>query len=293
MKLILDRSIFHNQLFIKVFQKLKELKAKGHINICVSPMLLEETFALMFNEKRRRELIDSLQFILEISNERWLGDNFIIFRSELGVMPPRKEYNFLKAKQERILKGNIKAVIDGGRLTPNAFGLAKNDKNIIYRKAQNMRKIGYKMQLEVSRVLEKLGKKRSDVTETWESFRDENLEKFGEDLIRTKRFHTRFFKWIAIKRWRKKKDYCPYFTDWVAGLLYIQYYAMRYPNEPIDKNAQADIQHLLYLRDSDAIVSEDQRFMKKAWADLYQSKGKLYLTINDLLNDRIANPSPI
>ena len=147
------------------------------------------------------------------------------------------------------------------------------------------------MQLEVSSKLNEVGKKRSDVTETWESFRDNNLVKFGEGLIKRKKFCPRLLRCIAIRRWRNNREHCPYFTDWVVGLHYIQYYAMRYPNEQIDKNAQSDIQHLLYLRDSDAIVSEDQRFMKKAWEELYKPKGKLYFNIDDLLNNHIGKYS--
>ena len=184
-------------------------------------------------------------------------------------------------------------LIDGGEPTPKTYRCTKRYKDDNYRKGQNMRKAGYDMRLDVSSILKEGGKKRKDITETWEDFKDNGLEKFGKGLIKTKQFHTRFFRWVAIRRWIKNRKSCPYFTDWIIGILYMQYYSMRYPDEPIDKNAQSDIQHLLYLRDCDAIVSEDQRFMKKAWEDLYKPKGKLYLTIDDLLCDRIANPSPL
>lgn len=281
-KLVLDRSIFHGDLFQIISQKLKELQEKGIISVYISPMLIEETLPLIFNSERRGELKRHLQFILEISKNRWLEDCFEIFRSELGIMPLREDYQFCKLRAEKIIKENIGILIAGGEPEPTIYKQTRVNKNNVFCKMQNMKKIGHDMRLEVSRILSENRKKRNDIKETWGDFRDHNIYKFGEELIKRKQFHTKFFCWVAIKRWANNRERCPYFYDWIRGLLYIQFYAMKYPNNGIDNHAQADIQHLLYLKEVDGIVSEDKSFMRKAWEEIYAPNSKKYLTIKEL-----------
>jgi len=151
-------------------------------------------------------------------------------------------------------------------------------------KTGKMRKIGTEMRSTISSGVKKLGLKHGKMAQelSWKTFRTKHLYKFGKDLIGNKNFNKIWFKHIAVFYWAFNKKRCGYFTEWATGLLYMQYYAMTYPNDAIDKNAQADIQHLIYLRDADGIISEDLSFMKKAWEELYKDRGKLYLSIEDL-----------
>lgn len=276
-KLILDRSVFHGERFKDMAKRLRLLQSKSVISVYATPMLLKETVGLLLKDKRADEAREHLQFILGIPQGKWFGCNFKIFQHELGLMPLRKRYQFLSSKTERLWRQDIKGYIMG--LTPNINNSISRDVQENQMRKYNTREIG-----KYFRSKRPLGLKsvnREKIPEIWEELRNIKLDSFGEGFINYHRYPMWYLKWIALKRWRKNRGRCVYFTDWITGLLYIHFYAMCYSGE-IDRNAQADVQNLLYLRDTDGIISEDKRFMKKAWEDLYKPQGKQYLTINEL-----------
>jgi len=46
------------------------------------------------------------------------------------------------------------------------------------------------------------------------------------------------------------------------------------PNERIDRNTEADIELLMYLPHADVVVSNDLRFLRRAFDTLWKPKGK-------------------
>jgi len=280
MNIILDTSIFHN--FDYSSNVLYRLKRKGIIQVYISPMLLEESFRLMLNDKALSEAKKRLQFILDISSERWFEDVFEIFKTELSSPFRRKSYQFLQSESEQILKDNIRIFLKGGTLSEDdihkvRFSLAENKK-----KADSFRNIGRDMRITVAEGVKRLGKKHKDISETWEDFKRRALNKWGVGLIRRKGCYNKIFQVFAVLMWLKNKDKCPYFYDWAQGMLYTTYYNMKYPDMKIDENAQADIQHLVFLREVDAIVSEEKKFMRKVWQDIYEPLGKKYFNISEI-----------
>jgi len=242
-------------------------------------MLLEETMGLWLRNGNSQEFRRHVDFIFRITDVPLFDDNFSIFHKELKLFPNIGKYWFMDKHQEARIRNHVSLITQGKMprrkdIQPALDGIAKNRE-----KVRNMRSLGIRMRADISGKLKALGAKYSQITETWDMLRDKNLEKFGSDLLKKNRFHTPLFRWLALKRWLK---HAPYFRDWACGILYMQNYAMRYPNLKIDEHAQSDIQQLLYLRQVDAIVSEEEAFMKQAWEDLYKSQGKLYLKIAQL-----------
>jgi len=280
MSVILDTSIFHN--FDYASDVLYKLKEKSIIRVYISPMLLEESFRLMLYDKATSDIKKRLQFILDISSERWLEDTFEISKMELGFYLRRKDYQFLKVEKEQIVKENMRLFLTGGVLKKDDIhkinSYLKENKN----KADNLHEIGYDMRRIVAQKIKGLGKKHKDITETWQDFKLRGLNKWGVGLIRRKGCYSKMFQLFALSVWIINRNRCPYFHDWVQGMLYISFYNMKYPNMKIDKNAQSDIQHLMFLRKVDAIVSEEQKFMRTAWNDIYAPLGKKYFNISEI-----------
>jgi len=120
------------------------------------------------------------------------------------------------------------------------------------------------------------------MNEAWANVLHRQLDSFGRDLIVRKHLYLAGRRGVAIKTWTETRERCPFFTGWVKGLLYTQFYAAYYSNLQIDEHSQADIQHLIYLERADVLVSEDRKFMRQAFLDLYQREGKQYWTLDDL-----------
>ena len=220
-----------------------------------------------------------INFILSISGTQFFDDNFAIFKKELRPWTAQPEYWWMDVDQEKRLKERI-GLITSGKV-PAQRDRQKIVENISSNrvKSKNLKRIGSALRDDISRRLREARASRDQITETWEMFRDRNMKKAGCDLMKRRRLHAPFAYFFIRNTWLEK---ALYYKEWVSGILYIQHYAMRYPNMPIDQNAQADIQQLIYLKESDAIVSEEEKFMMRAWEDLYKPQGKLYLRISDL-----------
>ena len=78
-------------------------------------------------------------------------------------------------------------------------------------------------------------------------------------------------------RWSRNKHDFPYFTTFVENMLYIAFYAMTRPRDRIDLNAQADLDLMTHLLHADALVSNEQGFLRKAFDDLWRPRGKVIL----------------
>lgn len=245
-------------------------------------MLISETVEMFLNPSRAEEARSHMQFLLRISDKRWFEDNFEIFRSELRIWPRKDSYYFMKIPDEHILKERIATLTSGGTFTSEAVKAITEGNTINRGKMDRLRSTGAQMRRDISDKLREINRPTKDIRESWNDFLMKNLAKFGNDLLIKHAYHTKCLKWVSIKRWEKNPDAFPFFKEWVAGMLYVQYYAMKNQNDRLDKNAQSDIQHLLYLKMADGIVSEEIYFMQSAYNDLYAPKGKQYYSVADL-----------
>jgi hypothetical protein len=75
-------------------------------------------------------------------------------------------------------------------------------------------------------------------------------------------------------QWGQNPLRFPYYTAFIEGVLYSAYYAMIEHNLPLDRNAQADYEHLAYLLWADVVVSNDEKFFRSAFQTLWASRHK-------------------
>lgn len=78
-------------------------------------------------------------------------------------------------------------------------------------------------------------------------------------------------------RWSRDKAAYPHLTDLVRGFTYAAYYAAARHDRPIDRNAQADYEQMVYLRHVDVFVSADTKFLKDAFHALWGGSGKVLM----------------
>ncbi len=280
LRIVLDTSIFHD--FDRASNVLRRLRAQNVIKVYISPMLIDESCRLIFHNTASNDLRKRLEFILGISSERWLDDNFDIFKSELSLLPRRKDYQLLRPELEKALKDKLQKIIQGASFDADSEQRLRQGLESNERKAVNLRAQGIELRKLLSENLAHLGKKHKDITENWQGVRAKTLTQWGIDLIRRKDAYSMVFQMPATLIWLMKRSKCPFFCDWAQGMLYSGFYNMKYPNLGIDENAQADIQHLIFLREVDAIISNETGFMRKAWEDIYAPLGKKYLSISEL-----------
>jgi hypothetical protein len=75
--------------------------------------------------------------------------------------------------------------------------------------------------------------------------------------------------------WEADPEEYPYYTAFVEGFVYSQYYAAIEHNKPMDGNAQADFEQLAYLTWSDIVVSDDEGFFRSAFDTIWKPRGKI------------------
>lgn len=284
-RILLDRSACSGPKF----QKLKGVLSSTiprFGEVLVTPMLLAETIGLWHSNPKSSEAGAHLQFILEIGSRRWLNDPFSIFKMELCAHTLPDRYYLLPESSQRIWEQNIRAVIAGGTTRPGVLEKVNAGVQKERERAAKLRKIGVNIRHEIAQQFKAINpsKKPSDVDakEAWTSMLRAQLDRFGEGLIVRKHLYQAGRRSVALRTWSNTKDHCPYFTNWVKGLLYVQFYAAFYSNSKIDEHSQADIQHLIYLEHADVLVSEEKAFMRQAFMDLYQESGKQYWTLDEL-----------
>ena len=285
-RILLDRSTFTTA---SRYEKLKSVLAAvlpQNAEVLVTPRLLSETLAVWHDNPRSAEAREHLQFILRIGNPRWFNEPVEIAKLELCAHTLPDKYYFFPPSIQRSLEQNIKALIGGGTARPEVMQRVRLGVQKDRERANKLRKRGVKIQYEEPRKfkIENPGKKPSEVNvkDAWDFELRTRLARVGEDAIVQKRIYQAGRRGIALKTWTGHKERCPFFTAWVQGILYSDFYAAHYPNSAIDKHAQADIEHLLYLEQADVLVSEDRKFMRQAFLDLYKERGKQYWTLDEL-----------
>lgn len=284
-RILLDRSAFTTAERFKRLQGVLTALAPAAAEVFVTPRLLAETLALWHQNPQSKEVREHLQFILKIGNSHWFDEPIEIAKLELSAHTLPDKYYFLSPVDKRKWEQNIQGVIAGGTARPAIMERVNVGVQKEKERAAKLRKIGVRIREDVSRRFKDANpcKKLSevDVKGDWDAILQTQLDRFGEGLIIRKHAYLAGRRSIALGRWANERERCPYFTAWAKGLLYLQFYAARYPNLKIDEHGQADIEHLMYLEHADVIVSQELTFLRQAFLDLYEQRGKRYWTLDE------------
>jgi hypothetical protein len=254
---------------------LPSLCASGRIVLVYGHVFLEETLRAYGVENKRVDLVQRwLPFIAKTA-DRLCTDFATLWHRELVQGHGAKTNIFLSGRdQERVL-GRIDAIpLDGSW---HIFPETQKARDVDNAKRAAQREIskGVRQEMANWRRAVDYNPRRHGVVHL-ASFFEREVDFAGRAFIPP---NVKCSDPQAVAdRWSRGKATYPYFTSFAKNMVYAAHYAATRPNDPIDLNAQADLDLMTHLIHSDALVSNETGFLRTAFNDLWRPLGKVLFT---------------
>ncbi len=279
--LIFDRSAFHGERFdlLKKSQLHRLIKARVLL-VHHTPAFLEETVSLYEKPENRDELRAQLPFILDICNGRWFLQAEELWNLELVQHAGPNANVFVKEWRRRDTERRMREGVLGPMPWTELLSSLPS-KDAERQKQFRQHALHVEMRKEVADKRKAADVPKHAKPAAASELINHEADSWGWELI--SRFIHHPDKRGIYCAWKKNKMSCPFFTSFVEGTLYGQWHAMVEYNKKIDLNAQVDIQLLSYLHRADVVVSNDERFLKDAFAELWLPKRKRLFSSEQLV----------
>lgn len=255
--------------------RMQELCASSRITPVYGHVFLEETFRAYGKENRRKDLVESWMPFVRATAHRLCKDFVTIWHEELVRGRGKQTNIFMRPRDQRHLFDNMESIpLDGSW---RAWHGSKVDRDIEDGKRAAQREVSKEIRQEVAdwrKAVQYTPKKHG--TSKLTDFFEREVDVFGRDFI-----HSQIPCWnpsAVVNRWSRAKAGYPYFTTFVVNMLYISHHAATQHNDKIDLNAQADLDLMTHLLRADAVVSNEEGFLKKAFSELWAPRGKVLMT---------------
>ncbi|MBI5700065.1 hypothetical protein HZC35_07185 [Candidatus Saganbacteria bacterium] len=278
MKLLIDTSIIDdNKISQLKSTALNDLLKKRSLIIYGNPTLLQETFDLWLKGSKEKAK-SYLEYIINISNGRWFRSLDEITKLELEGHNLGRQYYFMTEHETTVVKEKIyDQILKGNMSSKDEMGLkAENDKSI--KRKEMLKASCVNMRDNMSKTLKDKGLKFPSpeaASSMFLSFCDSHIDSFAETEIMTK-METSQDRKIMFNKWKANKGAYPYFTFWIKAALFIAFNALIKPSDPIDPNASEDIIHLTQMKTLDIFISDDIKFQKNGFTQLYGDSKKYW-----------------
>lgn len=284
-RIIFDRSAFHGDNFEALLDSpLLRLAQTRQLSIYHSASLIEETASLYMKEENRPLLRKQLHFILEICKDRWLQPTEVMWVKELVELSSEKQTVFVPTRTRQEMEGVLRTLaLDELPMDENDFRETCETKMGIKQKSERLRSVLVHMRNDIGQQLKESGKTLSRDKPTFQAMVEKHLAEMGTGILMRHLDVQADMKSIICDRWAKTPSCFPYYTAFATGMLYAAYYAMTEHSQKIDINTQMDVEHLTYLHGTDILVSNDVKFMKSAFDELWQPKGKKFMTTDQFV----------
>jgi hypothetical protein len=275
LRIVFDTNAFSGANFdVLESGPMRALCRKGRIAPVYGHVFFEETLRAYGNEGKRNDLVNRwLPFIVETC-DRICNDFVGIFHDELvrGLGPhapkllPSRDYERVKAAVQHI-------PLDGSW---RAWHASQPELSIEDGKKAAQREISKQIRQEVAdwRKAVRYSRKRDGRLQL-DNFLNAELDQGGREFLINGSIVESKDPAALYDRWSRAKAQYPYFTMFVLNMAYIAHYAADKPNDPIDMNAQADLDIMTHLMHADAVVSNETGFFRTAFDDLWRSRGKI------------------
>ena len=253
---------------------MRDLSRHGRIAPVYGHVFIEETCRTYGIERRRHALATRrLPFLADTA--AFICNDFIkIWHSELVQGRGVNARLFMKPKQrERFISAWRNFPADGSWHAWHA-SLAALDEEDRKRSAQKQILQGVRDEIASWKQDVVYDPKKHGVSDL-SGYIDANLEHWGKLFIPAL-IKSHNPKEVAT-RWARDPDAYPYFTTFVKNMLYIHHHTATTPNA-IDRNAQADMDVMTHLLHADVLVSNETRFMRTAFEEVWRPKGKVIFT---------------
>lgn len=273
MRLFFDLSALHGNNFDAVCgAPLHRVLQRGQLQVFITPVFLEELLRGFGVQRRETGWQEKLQFCMGCSNGGIFRDRVEIWRDELirGLGRLARSVRSDWDRRRSNLETRLEEVARIGDLT-----VEWEESNAARVESDRKRDAARAMAAELrARVAHQIRSHRRHG-----SIQDARFTDFVQrELVRTGRL---LMDQVDVRRhaalsdqWARDPDWYPFYTSFVQGFLYAGFYAMVRHQDPIDRNAQADYEQLCYLNYADLVVSNDERFFRAAFEELWAPRGK-------------------
>jgi hypothetical protein len=258
---------------------LRRLCKSGHIVPLYGHVFLEETFRAYGVENKRQDLIEHWLPLIAETVDRFCDDFIGIWHKELVQgRGPKTNIFMARRDQDKLLARLPSVPLDGSW---RAWHASKEARDVEDAKRDAQRGTSKVIRQEVAdwRKAVNYQPKRHGISSLARFFESE-VEEAGRLFLIA---HVKCKNPNAVAdRWARAKLQYTYFTTFVINMLYIAHHAMTKPNNKIDLNAQADLDLMTHLLRADALVSNETGFLRQGFEDLWQPRGKVIFTSQQL-----------
>ena len=278
MRVIFDRSALHGTRFEQlVASPLRRLVAERRITIFHTPVFLDEIIQSYGSPRASDTWRKHLEFAARICDGGVFLPKEDIWRGELvegqGLLAPHllppvaneehdSFYGFLGTLLRTAETGDLSVEWSESAVERDDGHIKRNNQHALFRGARD----------EVAGAIRARRIKGSLQAYPFSEYRRTEFNRNGRSLMRL----------VDEGRsselgdlWEANPEQYPYYTAFVEGFVYSQYYAAIEHNKPLDRNAQADFEQLAYLTWADIVVSDDEGFFRSAFDVVWKPRGKL------------------
>lgn len=278
MRIVFDTNALSNESFdLLEASPMRELCRKGRIAPVYGHVFIEETLRTYGSERRRADLVTRrLPFLADTAT--FICNDFLeIWHSELVQGRGVNARVFMKAKaRDRLLAAWRNVPPDGSWRAWHASTAAREEEDR-KRAAQKQTSQGIRDEIVAWKQNAGYDPKRHG-TPDLRRYIDANLVYGGKQFISALiQCHNPD---AVADRWARDPSAYPFFTTFVKNMFYIAHHAATMPNS-IDLNAQADMDVMTHLLHVDVLVSNEARFLRTAFNDVWRPKGKVMFTSSE------------
>ncbi|MGA3943928.1 hypothetical protein ACI2TU_22365 [Ralstonia nicotianae] len=247
----------------------------GRISPVYGHVFLEETFRAYGQANKRDDLVNRWIPFIAATVDRFCEDFLTIWHRELVQARGIRTNIYMRPRtQRRLIEGLARIPLDG---TWRAWHASRPAWAVEDQKRTAQRQTSKDIRQEVAdwrKAVNYLPQKHG--APNYCHYLSTEVDHAGREIIKAQ---VRCYNAPEVAcRWSRDKHAFPYFTTFVENMLYIAFCAMTRPNDRIDLNAQADLDLMTHLLRADALVSNEEGFLRKAFDDLWRPQGKVIFT---------------
>lgn len=271
MRIIFDRSSFHGERFeLLRLSPLRRLSARRRVEVFHTATFLDEIIQGYGSARASSSWRDHLRYAAQICN----GGVFLavedIWRSELVDGWGRASRHLLSHESFVGFQGTMLKTADTGDLSQE-WAESESERLETRRKKTKQHAL-FREAREAVAQARREGKLRGRLKDyPFSDYRRTEFTRNGRALMRV--VDEQRATELA-NRWEANPEEFPYYTAFVEGFVYSQFYAAIEHNGRLDGNEQSDYEQLAHLIWADMVVSDDQAFFRSAFDALWKPRGK-------------------
>jgi hypothetical protein len=276
MRIIFDRSSFHGKRFeLLTSSPLRRLTAQRRVEVFHTATFLDELIQSYGSARASASSWrEHLRYAVQICN----GGMFLpvddIWRSELVDRGGAASRHLLPHASFVGFQGTLLQTADTGELS-GAWAESQPERMDTRRKKIKQHAI-FREAREAVAQARREGKLRGRLRDyPFAEYRRSEFTRNGRALMRVV---DRERAIELAELWEAHPEEFPFYTAFVEGFVYSQYYAAIEHNGRLDGNEQADYEQLAHLIWADVVVSDDRAFFRSAFENLWRPRGKRMLS---------------